>query len=222
MTATSFTLPLRKKTMRLLGALCAGTLLLTACGGSDDGGPGPTPQQTLGEIRAGTTTLNLTAGGTSTIQMTALDTQGGTISNPGTYTFTSRSATIVEVNQQGAVVGIGAGTSAIDVSLTRGGVTKAAVVNVTVTGSLGLTAQVAAGSTSNTFQPQVVAVARTGSVSWSFGSVNHNVTFSGGGGAPANIPTVNNTSVSRTFNTAGNFPYDCTLHAGMVGTVIVR
>ena len=209
--------------MRLLGALCAGTLALTACGGgSDDGGPGPTPQQTLDAIVPSVTTLNLTAGGTATIQMTARDAQGGTISNPGTYTFTSRSATVVEVNQQGSVVAIGAGSSAIDISLTRGGVTKTAAVNVTVTGSLGLTAQVAAGSTSNTFEPQVVAVARTGTVTWSFGSVQHNVTFSGGGGAPANIPTVTNTSVSRTFTTAGNFPYDCNLHAGMVGTVIVR
>jgi plastocyanin len=211
--------------MRLLGAICAGSLVLAACGGGGgdgDGGPGPTPQQTLGEIRAAVPQVNLTAGGTHTIQMTALDTQGAPISNPGTYTFTSRAPNIVEVNTQGAVVAVAAGTTSIDISLSRAGVTKQATVSFTITGTLGLTAQVAAGTTSNTFSPQVVAIARTGTVTWSIGAVEHNVTFSGGGGAPANIPTSTNTTASRQFNTAGNFNYDCNLHAGMVGTVIVR
>lgn len=214
--------------MRLLGVLAVGFLTLTAScgggGGDDDGGtgPGPGPQQTLNEIVPSVTTLTLTAGGGATIQMTARDTQGGTISNPGTFSFTSSASNIAEVNQQGAVVGISAGTARIDISLSRGGVSKTASVNVTVTGSLGLTATVAAGTTSNTFQPQVVAVARTGSVTWSFGSVEHNVFFSGASGAPSNIPNSTNTTASRTFNTAGNFTYDCNLHAGMTGTVIVR
>jgi plastocyanin len=95
-------------------------------------------------------------------------------------------------------------------------------VNATVTGTLGLSANVAAGA-SNDFQPQVVAIARTGSVTWSFGTVQHNVMFGSAPGAPANIPNSSpNTTVSRQFNTAGTFPYDCNLHAGMVGTVIVR
>jgi plastocyanin len=154
--------------------------------------------------------------------MTALDTQNGTISNPGSYQFTSSATNVVEVSQQGAAVGVGAGTGRIDISLSRGGVTKTAQVNVTVTGTLGLSANVAAGA-SNDFQPQVVAIARTGTVTWSFGTVQHNVQFNGVPGSPANIPNSSpNTTVSRQFNTAGNFPYDCNLHAGMVGTVIVR
>lgn len=214
--------------MRLLSVLAVGFLTLNAAcgggGGDDDGGtgPGPGPQQTLNEIRPASATLNLNAGSGATIQMTALDAQGATISNPGTYSFSSRSTTIAEVNQQGAVVGISAWTTTIDVSLSRAGVTKQATVSVVVTGSLGLTATVAAGTTSNTFQPQVVAVARTGTVTWTFGSVDHNVFFSGASGAPTNIPTSNNTTASRQFNTAGNFTYDCNLHAGMTGTVIVR
>lgn len=210
--------------MRLIGVLGAGILILTSgCGGGggdDDGGNGPNPTQTLNEIRPSVTQLNLTAGGTATITMTALDTQGGTISNPGSYQFTSSATNVVEVSQQGAVVGVSAGTGRIDISLTRSGVTKTAQVNVTVTGTLGLSANVAAGA-SNDFQPAVVAIARTGSVTWSFGAVQHNVNFSGSG-APANIPNSTNTTASRQFNTAGNFAYDCNLHAGMVGTVIVR
>ncbi|MCU0616854.1 MAG: hypothetical protein MUD17_07225 [Gemmatimonadaceae bacterium] len=49
----------------------------------------------------------------------------------------------------------------------------------------------------------------------------HNVIFSTNG-APANIPVVKDTSVLRTFNTAGTFPYTCTVHPGMDGEVIVR
>lgn len=210
--------------MRLFRMIGAATLLVaSACGGGgDDGGPGPTPQQTLDRITPSVTTLALNAGGSSTIAVTALDTQGGTINNPGTFTFTSRSATVAEVTSQGTVFAIAAGSTTIDISLTRAGVTKTATVAVTVTGTLGLSATVAAGTASNTFQPQVVGIARTGTVTWSFGAVEHNVIFAGGTGAPTNIGNTTNASVSRTFNTAGNFPYDCNLHAGMTGTVIVR
>jgi plastocyanin len=52
-------------------------------------------------------------------------------------------------------------------------------------------------------------------------SATHNVTFSGAG-APSGIPNTSSGTVRRTFNTAGTFDYSCTLHAGMVGTVIVH
>ena len=211
--------------MRLLRVLGAGALLVAAAcggGGSDGGTTNPPPTQTLGEIRPSVTSLALTAGQSATITVTALNTSGGTITNAGTPSFTTRSATVAEVTAQGVVFAVAAGTTSIDVSLSFGGVTKTASVAVVVTGTLGATATVAAGSASNTFQPQVVGVARGGSVTWSFAALEHNVNFSGGGGAPANIPNTTNASVSRTFGTAGNFPYDCSLHAGMTGTVIVR
>ena len=213
--------------MQLLRVLGVGLLAVAAAcgggGGSDDGGTtNPGGQQTLNEIRPSVTSLSLTAGQSSTITVTALNTSGGTITNAGTPSFSSRSASVAEVNNQGIVFAVAAGTTTIDISLTFGGVTKTASVTVIVTGTLGATATVAAGSASNTFQPQVVGVARGGTVTWSFAALEHNVTFSGGGGAPASIPNTTNSSVSRTFGTAGNFPYDCTLHAGMTGTVIVR
>jgi len=210
--------------MRLLRVLGVGALLTAAAcgGGGDDGGTtNPPATQTLGEIRPTPTTIALTAGQSTTITVAAINTSGGAISNPGTPTFTTRSATVAEVNAQGVVFGVAAGTTSIDVSLSFGGVTKTANVPVVVTGTLAATATVAASSASNTFQPQVVGVARGGSVTWTFAAVEHNVTFSGSG-APANIPNTTNASVSRTFGTAGNFPYDCSLHAGMTGTVIVR
>ena len=210
--------------MRLLSVLGVGALLVaSACGGGggDDGGAGPGPQQTLGEIRPSPTTIQLNAGQSTTITVQAINTNGGTITNAGTATFTTQSATVAEVNAQGVVFGVSAGTTSIGVSLSFGGVTKTATIPVAVTGTLGTTATVTASSAANTFNPQIVGVSRGGSVTWTFSAVEHNVTFSGGG-APANIPNTVNASVSRTFGTAGNFPYDCSIHAGMTGTVIVR
>ncbi len=211
--------------MRLLRVLGVGVLLVAAAcggGGGGDGGGGPGPQQTLAEIRPSVPSLALSAGQSSTITVTALNTSGGTISSAGTPSFTSRSPTVAEVTLQGIVFAVAAGTTTIDISLTFGGITKTTSVPVVVTGTLGAAASVAAGSAANNFQPQVVGVSRGGTVTWSFAAVEHNVTFSGGSGAPANIPNTVNSNVSRTFDTAGNFPYDCSLHAGMVGTVIVR
>lgn len=83
-------------------------------------------------------------------------------------------------------------------------------------------AAVTAGSNSNVFSPRDVLLKIGGTVTWTFGERPHDVVFQRQNGAPADIPVVTNRQVSRTFNTAGSFPYDCTLHAGMTGTVRVQ
>lgn len=81
-------------------------------------------------------------------------------------------------------------------------------------------ATVAAGANSNDFTPQEVNITVGGTVTWTFGARPHNVVFgTGAAGAPANVPTTSNGQASRTFNTAGSFAYDCTIHPGMTGTV---
>ncbi len=84
------------------------------------------------------------------------------------------------------------------------------------------TATVVGGAATNTFSPTSVTVARGGTVSWSFGTRPHNVTFVTTPGAPADVPTGTNVTTSREFTTSGTFAYACTLHAGMVGTVHVQ
>ena len=74
---------------------------------------------------------------------------------------------------------------------------------------------------SDQFVPATVDVAVGGTVTWAFGPVSHDVVFSQVAGAPANIGITVNNSVSRTFSTAGVFPYTCSLHSGMNGTVRV-
>jgi plastocyanin len=83
-------------------------------------------------------------------------------------------------------------------------------------------ATVQALASSNAFSPSQVTIARNGTVTWNFSTLTHNVTFTGGTGAPANVPETTNAQVSRTFGTAGSFPYRCTLHDGMNGSVTVQ
>lgn len=86
----------------------------------------------------------------------------------------------------------------------------------------GQTAAVTASATANVFSPSTQQVARGGTVTWSFGARPHNVTFASTAGAPANIATSTSTQESRQFDTAGTFPYECTVHPGMSGTIVVE
>jgi plastocyanin len=77
-------------------------------------------------------------------------------------------------------------------------------------------------TTANTFNPTALTVARGTTVTFTFQSVIHNVNFANVAGAPANIASTSNGAVTRTFSTAGTFGYDCSLHSGMTGTVVVN
>jgi plastocyanin len=77
---------------------------------------------------------------------------------------------------------------------------------------------------SEKFTPGQVTLAVGGTVTFAFGSLAHNVFFDNGpAGAPDNITAPSsNKSVTLTFNTKGTYAYNCHLHPGMRGTVIVE
>ncbi len=73
------------------------------------------------------------------------------------------------------------------------------------------------------FDPSTLNTKVGHTVTFAFGSVGHNIYFDAATGAPANIPGVNaNTSVARTFDTAGTFTYTCHIHPYMQGKVVVE
>jgi plastocyanin len=83
------------------------------------------------------------------------------------------------------------------------------------------TASNAIGVTNNVFTPAAVQVAPGTTVTWTWSSQasDHNVTFPDG----VNSPTQGASSTfRRTFATAGTFNYQCTLHPGMTGRVVVQ
>jgi plastocyanin len=72
------------------------------------------------------------------------------------------------------------------------------------------------------FTPNTLHVSAGDEVTFSFGSVGHNVFFDAKAGAPTDIGGVNaNGTVTRTFPTSGTYTYTCHLHPGMSGAVVV-
>ena len=77
-------------------------------------------------------------------------------------------------------------------------------------------------TSSDTFNPASVTIATGESVTWQFSGSRHNVTFRAAQPTGGNIPDTEGGAVSRTFVAVGTYPYDCTRHTGMSGTVTVQ
>lgn len=206
------------RTLWLVGV----ALLLAACGGGgDSGGPTtPTPSATLDNITVTPATVTLDAGQSQLLTATGRSASGATVSGVN-FSYASSNNGVASVSSSGSVVAIAAGTATITVTGALGGVSRTATVAVTVSGVLPMAVTVVAGANSNDFTPASVAIARGGTVTWTFGALLHNVDFQGMAGAPTSIPNTSNASVARTFANAGTFSYVCSLHSGMNGTVQV-
>jgi len=73
------------------------------------------------------------------------------------------------------------------------------------------------------FTPATLNVAVGETVTFTFGSIAHNVFFAAQAGAPANIEGNNaSTDVQRMFNSAGTYTFTCHIHPQMHGTVQVQ
>jgi plastocyanin len=191
---------------------------LAGCGGSTDPG-GDTAVLTTLEVTPPTATLFTVApGNTVTLSVVPKDQNGQTMTGAGTATFSSDNGTVADVDAGGTITALAAGTAQITASLTAGGVTR--------TGTTTVTSQVAPASADVAapafdFEPPVVDVQAGGTVTWTFESIAHTVTFTTGG-APADVPELSLGSASRVFPTSGSFDYHCTIHPEMTGLVRVH
>jgi uncharacterized protein YjdB len=162
-------------------------------------------------------TLQVAVGATS--QLNATVSVGNNASQA--VTWTSGNVATATVDASGQVTGVAAGSVNIRAT-SQADATKFAESAVTVTGqSFPSTASVVA-TTGAQFDPDEVNIAVGGRVTWTFESLTHTVAFDGTSGSPTNIGNSTNTEVSRVFNTAGTFNYQCTIHGGMTGKVIVH
>ena len=72
------------------------------------------------------------------------------------------------------------------------------------------------------FSPDTLTVLEGDTVTFSFGSVAHNVFFDTQG-APSDIPGTNsNVAVKRAFPVPGTYTYSCHIHPFMRGAVVVH
>jgi plastocyanin len=72
----------------------------------------------------------------------------------------------------------------------------------------------------NQFSPADIQVSPGTTVTWTWAAnaSDHNVSFSDG----ATSGNKSSGTYTRTFSSGGTFPYSCTLHPGMSGTVTVK
>jgi plastocyanin len=192
---------------------------LAACGGSDGGGT-TTPVRVVSRVTVTAPTTTINPGETVQLSAAAFDNAGAQISNPGNFVWSTSSTTVASVDQTGKVAGIAAGTAIVtaDLSGVRG--TLSVKVNLSAT-----TVKDTIFTLPAQWVPAFLTINVGESVVFTFGGgIQHNAIFSkfNVAGSPPDIGNFTNQSFTRTFNTRGKFPFECTLHNGMVGEITVQ
>jgi plastocyanin len=183
--------------------------LTVSCGGGD-----PVSGTAVAAVQISTPAATLRPGETSTFTATAINAQGNPIAGAGPATWVSSAPAVATVNANGLVTALSVGTT--NIAATVQGVSGNRVVTVLAPGIGAIVTM-----PGNSFIPFEVTI-RTGEpVFFEFPQFIHNVIFERKAGAPQDIPQTSNVTISRTFGMTGRFAYDCTLHPGMSGAVVV-
>jgi plastocyanin len=198
-----------------------GTATITAQSGTASGNATVTVAQQMATLTVGAPNSSPAIGATVQLTAAARDARGNAIAGVTGVTFTTSDRSKALVDANGLVTAISPGAVTINASLTRDGVTANGSAALTVASPVtGVSSAAITANPSNQFVPPNATITEGGTVAWTFGTLDHNVIFQAAG-APADIPVTANSVVSRVFNTAGAYPYVCSLHAGMSGTVTV-
>ena len=186
-----------------------------ACGGGD--GPSTPSGPTVSTVTVSLASGSLDAGATTQATATPLDASGRAVTGR-TAAWSSSATSVATIDaSSGLVTARGAGTAQI--TATVDGRAGSAVVTVRATP----TAAAVVSMLPAAFVPPFVTIKVGQSVAWDFaGSLDHNVIFAQRTGAPQDILPRRSGIVTRQFNAAGTFPYQCTLHNGMIGEVTVE
>ena len=203
-----FARPLRIAAATTLAVLAA------ACSGGDSTSPGVLTSILL---IAPAGTINI--GATVQLMASPRDQRGNTLS--ATLSWNSSNSSVATVSANGLVTGLTAGTTSITAA--SGSVTATPIVINVISSGGAFPLSAIVYMPGNIYSPFVTDIARTGTVEFIFPPDPHNVIFAKGmAGTPADIDILANTTRSRQFNTVGTFSYDCTVHPGMTGIVVVH
>lgn len=205
-------------------AVSNGSATITATSGTKSGTKGTTVLQKFASVAVSPSVVPLAVSGTRQLNAVARDARGNTIIGATGFQFGSNNEPVATVTPTGGFVSaVAVGSATITATLTRDAVTASGTSTVNVTAGSGTFPTNATVTTSNSsFSPAVVDIVTGGMITWTFATTSHNVNFNAAAGAPADIATTQNTSVSRSFPTAGSFSYFCNIHEGMTATVVVH
>ncbi len=191
-------------------ALAAAT---AGCGGGSDDGPSGLPKPAQVSITSQITELFV--GQSLQLSATALDAGGAELA-AGDATWSSSNPAIVQVSETGMLMAMAPGAATLRASIA--GVSATVSVTVEALPPYDVTIQV-----TSTFAPASFAVRRFGNVRFVFSGVEQNVTFSRAFlGAPTDVPNTSTGTVTRQFNTVGDFRFESTVTPGLAGFVRVR
>lgn len=197
-------------------ACTAGLLLLVASGcGSGAGDDGPSGLPAPAEVRIVAPARELLVGQTVQLRASARDAAGEEVP-AGDPTWQTSNASVAQISESGLLTAMAPGSASLQATISG----KSASVAVTVEElpSLDVTVQV-----TSTFAPATISVRRFGVVRFVFSGIQQDVTFGTAfPGAPANIPLTTTGTVTRQFNTVGDFRYESSISAGLAGLVRVR
>lgn len=208
----------------LFPALTAALVVVSACGSDSIDVEVPDPvlsvvsgtgqSQPAGEVLDDPFVVQVTQGGVAVagVSVSWSVTSGGGSVDPATSTTGSDGRTSTTLT-------LGATAGANTVQASASGVTGSPQA-FTATGTSSTPPATANVSViDNAFDPDATTVAAGGTVTWTWnGASGHNVTFPSG----SSSSTQASGTFSRAFPAAGTFDYQCTIHAGMNGTVTVQ
>jgi plastocyanin len=209
--------------MRLLLPVVVAAAAVAGCGGGGgDGGGTTAPPVAVSSVAiTPSAAQSIIVGQTISFSAQPRDAQGNSLNRA--VTWTTSDASKVSLSSTAGVsvtaTGVAVGSSVITAT-SESKPSTAVTVTVTQAGPFPNSASVDA-TTSDTFVPASVDIAAGGTVTWTFAKT-HNVTFGSNKPTGGDIGNTNSGSASRTFPNAGSYPYTCTLHAGMNGTVVVH
>jgi plastocyanin len=197
---------------------------VASCGGSDSGGTPVEPVAgVLTKVNAIVTDPTVEIGQGTVASVEGRDALGGTVAlGTRTVTWSSSNTAIATVTNSGAVNTVGVGSVTLTVSVQNGSSALTAATSLTVTkvADAPTTADVAMAP--QLFIPSQTVVKLGGTVRFFFTPIDHNVIWNPRlPGSPSDILVTTNQTISRSFTTVGVYGFDCTVHPGMSGRIIV-
>jgi plastocyanin len=207
---------------RVVAVYASGLTGLLSCGGGGAVGPEPI-KAVFSSLSLGTDSIKVTVGGAVLVTVTPHDQNGASLSGLPAPSLSVENPTIASVAGT-QLTGLAVGSTRLFASLTVAGETHADTAWVVVADAPSGGPAHPVTTVGTSFVPNDITIAVGDSVSWLIAGATHNVTFlTSSKPVEGDIPnTAPGTTVSRTFTGPGVYLYECTIHSGMTGQVVVQ